>query len=177
MIVAATLPLLIEHGEMVTTRQIADAAGIAEGTIFRAFPDKESLLRAALETALDHEPAERAMAEIDPNLPLAEALTAAVLILQQRVVHVWRIASSLGPRFHNASRKHLVVSASLLELFKAHRSELAVPPAQAARLLQAITLAVTHPSLAETPLKPAAVVQLVLHGVGKGPVDKDISPC
>jgi AcrR family transcriptional regulator len=172
MIVAATLPLLVEHGEMVTTRQIADAAGIAEGTIFRAFPDKESLLRAALDAALDHEPAERAMAEIDPGLPLPEALTAAVVILQQRVVHVWRIASSLGPRFHNASRKHLVVSPALLELFKAHRSELAMPPAQAARLLQAITLAVTHPSLAETPLKPAAVVQLILHGVGKVDVGK-----
>jgi AcrR family transcriptional regulator len=42
MIVAATLPLLVEHGEMVTTRQIADAAGIAEGTIFRVFADRTS---------------------------------------------------------------------------------------------------------------------------------------
>ncbi|MCU1430433.1 MAG: DNA-binding transcriptional regulator, AcrR family, partial [Actinomycetia bacterium] len=37
MIVAATLPLLLEHGDRVTSRQIAEAAGIAEGTIFRAF--------------------------------------------------------------------------------------------------------------------------------------------
>ena len=41
MIVAATLPLLLEHGDRVTSRQIAEACGIAEGTIFRAFTDKD----------------------------------------------------------------------------------------------------------------------------------------
>ena len=43
-IIDAARPLLIEHGENVTTRQLADAAGIAEGTIFRVFADKDELL-------------------------------------------------------------------------------------------------------------------------------------
>jgi len=46
MIVAATLPLLLEHGDRVTTKQIAEAAGIAEGTIFRVFADKDALIAA-----------------------------------------------------------------------------------------------------------------------------------
>src|SRR5450432_3262680 len=52
-IIAATLPLLLAHGPTVTTRQIAHAAGIAEGTIFRVFPDIESLFQATMDAAYD----------------------------------------------------------------------------------------------------------------------------
>ena len=43
-LVEVTVPLLIEHGRSVTSRQIADAAGVAEGTIFRAFGSKDELV-------------------------------------------------------------------------------------------------------------------------------------
>ncbi len=56
-LIQATIPLLREHGLLVTTRQIADAAGVAEGTIFGVFPDKASLVRAAVVQAFDPAPA------------------------------------------------------------------------------------------------------------------------
>ncbi len=56
-IAAATIPLLVEHGAAITTRQIADAAGVAEGTLFRAFADKDEILRAAVVRSLDPAPA------------------------------------------------------------------------------------------------------------------------
>src|SRR3954451_7765503 len=80
MIVAVTLPLLLEHGDRVTSRQIAEAAGIAEGTIFRAFVDKDEIITAAVEAALDTEPLEAAVRAIDPTLRLEDALAAAVVI-------------------------------------------------------------------------------------------------
>src|SRR5690242_2654228 len=76
MIVAATLPLLLEHGDRVTSRQIAEAAGIAEGTIFRVFADKDEVIVAVIESALDQEPLEVALNDIPAELAFEERLAA-----------------------------------------------------------------------------------------------------
>jgi AcrR family transcriptional regulator len=165
-IIQATLPLLLEHAERLTTRQIAEAAGIAEGTIFRVFADKDEVIDAVMDAALDPTVTEAAIAEIDPGLPLTGALVAAVEHLQRRTLEVWRLISSVGPRFHDRIRRPVSESAALVALLKAHREELRVPPAEAARLLRAITLASSHPMMADKPMAPARIVDLFLHGVG-----------
>ena len=73
-IIAGALPLLLERGVGVTSREIAAAAGVSEGTLFNVFADKDELINAAIDAVIDQAPFERAIAAIDPNLPLREQL-------------------------------------------------------------------------------------------------------
>jgi AcrR family transcriptional regulator len=166
MIVAAAVPLLVEHGDRFTTRQIAEAAGIAEGTIFRVFDDKDEIIRAVVEAALDSAPLEAALDAIPEDLEFESHLDAAVEIMQQRVIDVWRVMSSVGTRFHDSARRPMADSDALVRFFDANRAHITVEPIVAARLLRALTLSTTHPMLAGEPRSPSELVQLFLHGVG-----------
>jgi AcrR family transcriptional regulator len=85
-LIAATAALLNEHGLDVSTRQIAQAAGVAEGTIFGVFPDKHSLVVAALLQALDPQPTLDRLSEIDPRLGLRVRLIKAADLINDLFV-------------------------------------------------------------------------------------------
>jgi AcrR family transcriptional regulator len=87
-IVDAALPLLRERGAAVTTREVAQAAGIAEGTLFRAFGSKNELVGACCTTVYDPSRLLRTIAAIDPSLPLQARLVVAVEALQEHVAAV-----------------------------------------------------------------------------------------
>jgi AcrR family transcriptional regulator len=74
-IVQATLPLLAEHGMKVTTKQIAAAAGIAEGTVFRVFTDKQELISACVQEVMQQDQGLAAIRAVPRDLPLAERLS------------------------------------------------------------------------------------------------------
>lgn len=173
-IIAAALPLIRIHGTAVTTAQIAMAAGIAEGTLFRVFPDKDSLIGAALQTAFDPAPAERELAAIDPELGLRHRLICAVDILRRRVEAIWQLMAILGmtaPPVQTVLATRPVPSQDgvmvlLTALFEPHREELRCEPAHAARLLRMMTFAGAHPKINEgTPLTSPEVVAVLLDGI------------
>ena len=191
-IIAATVPLLRRYGKAVTTAQIAMAAGVAEGTLFRVFADKESLIQAAIASAFDPRVVERALDIIDPELGMRERLIAAVEILQRRVEEIWQLISMLGlppsatepastgpgdrrvtPSPDGAQRRFI----AMLEPFA---DELRCSPAQAARLLRITTFAGTHPRITDgMPLTAAEIVAVVLDGIRVRP-DLDVDaegPC
>ena len=93
-LIEATIPLLREHGLEVSTRQIAQSAGVAEGTIFGVFQDKNTLVVAALLRALDPQPTLDALAAIDPALGLRERLEAAADLINDRFTGDARLMSA-----------------------------------------------------------------------------------
>jgi AcrR family transcriptional regulator len=172
-IVAATLPLLRRHGLAVTTRQIAEAAGIAEGTIFSVFPDKDALLAEALAAAFDPEPTRARLAAIDPDGQLEERLVTAVEIVQGHLAGVWQLLSAVGPAplANGGPPKRgksggVFESKELAALFEQARPQLRLEPAAAAQALIGLTLAGTHPVVVgDMPLPAAQIVSLLLDGI------------
>ncbi len=163
-IIHAVLPLLVERGVTVTTRELAAEAGVSEGTLFNVFADKDELLAAAVDAAIDPEPFERAVAAIDPLAPFDDRLVAATALIQRRIVDIWRLLSQLDGHRHPDHRP-LPDSPALIAMFEPERARLRRPPAEAARLLRAMTLSLTHPLMTREPSSVDEIVDLFLHGL------------
>jgi AcrR family transcriptional regulator len=173
-IILAALPLIRLHGTAVTTAQIAMAAGIAEGTLFRVFPDKDTLISAAIQTAFDPAPTERELAAVDPDLGLRHRLIAAVEILRRRVEAIWQLMAILGmtaPPVQTALASRPVPGYDgtvrlITAMFEPDRSELRCESEQAARLLRMMTFAGSHPKINDgQPLTAAEIVAVLLDGI------------
>jgi AcrR family transcriptional regulator len=167
-ILHAVSPALIEHGEGVTTKRLAEIAGVSEGTIFNVFDDKDDLIDAVVDAVLDPEPLEIALARIDPAQPFEARLIAATELVQQRMIEIWRLFAALGARGHRHPRE-LPQSPGLTAIFASEPHRVRAAPADAARRLRAMTVTLTHPLMAPEPATPAEIVDAFLHGVATRP--------
>jgi AcrR family transcriptional regulator len=79
-ILKAVLPVVRVRGADVTTRELAEAAQVAEGTLFRVFDDKDSLVREAIAATLDPSEDVARLGEISLDLPIEERLTLALRV-------------------------------------------------------------------------------------------------
>jgi AcrR family transcriptional regulator len=183
MIVRAVLPLIIEHGATVTTSQIARAAGIGEGTIFRAFADKDELLDACLREAFNPDDALGAIAEIPLDQPLDKRLAEAADTLNAHLQRMGALIAAMHaagrtrhrhPEQHDPEQraKHIggrresmaAMREAMTELFEPDKEQLRLPAEQLASLF--LTLLFTRSRMApdEDGPEAAELVDVFLHG-------------
>ena len=145
---------------------------MAEGTIFRVFPDKESLIEAVVDSVCDTTTVDAALAAIDPDLPLEDRLVAAVDILRRRFADILQVRTAVE-MMHTTSgsgshwdRHPSPDLGSLAALFGPDADQIRHDPLTAAYLLRGMTVTGTHPALIlDEPLSSAEIVSLFLDGV------------
>jgi AcrR family transcriptional regulator len=149
MIIDAVIPLLVEHGRAVTSRQIAEAAGIAEGTIFRAFGDKETLVAAAIEKYLDPQPLRDSLCAIDPALPLEHKVRAIIYLMRERFHSVMRMMAVIGPERPAVPQERHEFARIIARIIEPEAATLNLPPERVADALRLISFASAFPALNE----------------------------
>jgi len=169
-IVAATERLLVERGQEVSTREIAEAAGIAEGTIFRVFATKDAIIEAVFEDAFDARADWERLTAIDPANGLEACLVELVEMLQRRIRRVMALFAAVGFRKPQASPEILEQRRrgyeAIANFLHPHAARLRTSPEDAARHLHGMVLAMTHPMLTDRPIHDCReIVDLVLNGV------------
>ncbi|MGH4011733.1 MAG: TetR/AcrR family transcriptional regulator [Pseudonocardiaceae bacterium] len=186
-IVAATLPLIAEYGATVTTGQIATASGVAEGTVFRAFADKQELLAACLDAAFDPAGPVATLRQIPRELPVADRLLRATATVAEHwdraisVGHAVRTAcagpaklgspESVSPRGPGYAMRELI--AALAELLDPDAANLRLSPERSAQVyLLAVTsdrmLRLRIGGLGVPALDTEELVEVFLYGALRG---------
>lgn len=171
-IIAAATPLVLEHGRAVTTKQIATAAGIAEGTIFRVFATKEALLDAVIAEAFDMEPYIRSLEDLDSTGTVDQVLTRLAQAQLDRFAQVFRLISVLGlggPPKHELAHGWLDrIAEAHRALLEPHRDQLRLPVIEVMRYVRLLAFSGSNPHITDGRLLTAAeIASLVLDGARK----------
>ncbi len=165
-ILDAVIPLLCANGREVSTRQIAEAAGVAEGTLFRAFGDKDAIITAAVDRYFDPQPFRNALRGIDPGQPTVDKIREVIELLRDRFVGVIGFMSALrgeGPpaRRELGEQEWLAI---LPQLFRP--DELAIPVETLGFYLRLLAFGAAMPPVASAHVFTVdELLRLVTHGV------------
>lgn len=142
-IVETTMPLLEQHGDQLTTKQVAEAAGVAEGTIFRAFDSLQDVIDATVTEALTSArlagllESQHFPGDLDGDTRAAlEAITRYHASIKT-MVHLGHTSPSptASCARDQLTDRHRELTQFLVQRFTAHADDLAISPARFAGFL------------------------------------------
>lgn len=149
-IIDAALELLTHDSPELTTRVVAEAAGVAEGTLFRVFPTLSELLGATYTEFLSRE---RLMARLNA-VELGDTLESRTLGCVRAIVDYFTHIHAVlpPPRHDTVNAPHAVcvrdahkerfadVRDWVVEVFEPHSAELTITPENYAHYLKALSM-------------------------------------
>lgn len=188
-IIRAVLPLVRDRGAEVTSKELAVAAGVAEGTLFRAFGDKSSLVHLVamegLRRSAGPTDTSEALAAIDLGLPLEDRIAEVMTVGGRRALereHWIQVLAAVhrhrggqgGPSQEQVERFRTQLAElrqkqrratldGLLAVLTPDRHRLRVPPEVAATLVEA-TVSGMHQALDPTP-DASAIADALVNGI------------
>ena len=138
-ILDAVIPLILDEGPDVTSRQMAAAAGVAEGTVFRVFEDKDAVVRAAVLRMLDPRPAARLIRDADPRT-LEDAAIHAVTVISERMRRIARILHTIDVPHERGDHEDpaMVLDEAVADLLAPFAGSLSCTPVDAATHLRVV---------------------------------------
>jgi AcrR family transcriptional regulator len=189
-LIAVFLDLAHREGRPPTTSEIAREAGVAEGTIFRAFATKDALQEEAVQVAFCPAPVRRSIAAIGDDLSVRDRLVAFTTIMQRRFTEVFGLMSALGltqPPNRGAhlacyaeghhlretsdeSHDHTAAHQPLLDAIHAllldSADDFVVPARDVVHRIRLLCFSGSHPGIADgDTLTPDEIVDTVLFGL------------
>ncbi|WP_165310671.1 TetR/AcrR family transcriptional regulator [Microbacterium protaetiae] len=177
MIAEQSVPLFLEHGASLTTRQLAEELGIAEGTIFRAFGDKEALKRAVVETFFTQSRERMAQGIVDPALGLEEKLSILVRGTRTWMQNMMRMLSLVDrkeiPSFFTGPRDD-AYRVAVAKIFASNADELTISPDRLGPIVRLAGMAANAARFdEEAGLTDDELVHFILYGIAGRPRGED----
>ncbi len=185
-IIEATRPLVLKLGADVSTKQIAEACRLAEGTLFRVFPNKDAIVHAVVDDLLDPQTLVARIDGIDRSLPLSEQIRHAVGFLYEANRQVVGVMVALHPkrgdgersaepkhRAHQASDKEVwaerkeAPARAMAALLDPYAAALVVDVPLAIAFIRGTVMAATHPLTGADGLDSATLTRLVCRALIK----------